>query len=185
MSGLTANTFKNMYNAINALIDFYKNISNDNVFKREVSCFATSEDGVISITSNNSSGAVEFDFFTIWEYFKKNRPKNICMIHSHPDEMDFMSSIDENMVHGWVLALGVEILFMITTNNGIVGYMCKKVNNKIEIYPIDNVTYSRELELLSSIVYGMSSSKELSKESIDNVTKNLVESGINPSWIIV
>ena len=104
-----------MYNAINALIDFSKNISNDDLFKREVSCFATSEDGVISITSNNSSGAVEFDFFTIWEYFKNNKPKNICMIHSHPDGMDFMSSMDENMVHGWVLALGVEILFMITT----------------------------------------------------------------------
>jgi len=167
-----------MYNFVNAIADF----CDDNLsFQREVSCFATKEDGIISITSNNSAGSVEFDFFTIWEYFKKNKPMDVCMIHTHPNGVDFMSQTDENMVHGWVLALGVPILFVIRTNKYRTEYLCTKRDNKVIISEI-SAKFSNKSYLLINSIYGMSKSDELSQDAIDNVTKNLKESGVKPSW---
>ena len=170
-----------MYNFVNAIADF----CDDNLsFQREVSCFATKEDGIISITSNNSAGSVEFDFFTIWEYFKKNKPKEVCMIHTHPNGVDFMSSTDRNMVHGWVLALGIPILFVIRTNKYRTEYLCAKEDNKVKISEISAI-FANQSYLLINSIYGMSKSKEISQEAIDNVTKNLIESEIKPSWKII
>jgi len=170
-----------MYNAVNAIVDF----CNDNLnFQREVSCFVTQEDGVISITSNNSAGAVEFDFFTIWEYFKKNKPKEVCMIHTHPNGIDCMSSTDRNMVHGWVLALGIPILFVIRTNKYRTEYLCEKKDGKVIINEI-NAKYSPQSYFLINTIYGMSKSNELSQEAIDNVTNNIIEAGIKPLWEII
>jgi proteasome lid subunit RPN8/RPN11 len=170
-----------MYNAVNAIVDF----CNDNLsFKREVSCFATPQDGIISITSNNSAGAVEFDFFTIWEYFKKYRPQEVCMIHSHPNGMDHMSSIDRNMVHGWVLALGVPILFIIRTNKHRTEYLCDKSDNKVKIEEV-TAEYSPSSYLLINTIYGMSKADNMPEDVIKNITNNIVEAEIKPLWQLI
>jgi hypothetical protein len=170
-----------MYNAVNAIIDFCDDTLS---FNREVSCFSTPEDGIISITTSNSSGAVEFDFFTIWEYFKKNRPKEVCMIHTHPDGIDHISSIDRNMVHGWVLALGVPILFVIRTNKYRTEYLCDKVDGKVMIEEV-TAKYSQKAYFLINTIYGMSKSEQLSQENIDKVTKDMIDAGVKPLWELI
>ena len=95
-------------------------------FKREVSCFLVPMHGVWSITSNDSAGAVEFDFFTIWQKLKEVDTPYVSMIHTHPPGHTHMSPTDWNMVYGWVQAIGKPILFLIVTEDTRTYYLCKR-----------------------------------------------------------
>ena len=95
--------------------------NNDKIpeFNREVSCFfVPMNSGVLSLTTDNTSGAVEFDFFSIWEQLKKIKPNYVCMIHSHPPSHPKMSGIDWTMVYGWCQAIGKPIMFVVVSNGG-------------------------------------------------------------------
>lgn len=98
---------------------------NTKPFKREVSCFLVPRQKVLSFTTDNVGGAVEFDFPCIWEQLKKMEYRHVCMIHSHPDGCYEMSDIDRNMVYGWVLALGVPIYFCILCDSNVTCYRCE------------------------------------------------------------
>ena len=153
-------------------------------FTREVSCFATIENKIISSTTNQSGGSVEFDFFTIWEFLKAQpkMPEQVFMVHSHPEGFNHMSSIDKNMIYGWCLALYIPIWFTIVTDKDVTTYRCafdkttKKFSNdlvKIEEYygntPID-------LDFMARIVYGMSKSNEISQDDINSIVASMNES---------
>lgn len=86
------------------------------VFKREVACLGFSGTDFVSITTNNTPGAVEFDFFRAWEYYKANKGqiKDVVMIHTHPPGFDSMSSTDVNMLDGWLKTFkGLDIFYCI------------------------------------------------------------------------
>ncbi len=119
-------------------------ISKGQPFLREVSCCTIPGHGVLSITSNNTPGGVNFDFFTIWSKLKEIKHNQVCMIHTHPPGHTHMSSIDYNMVFGWCQALGVPILYVIVTEKTIVAYFCtrSKDNKKVVDRKIVNVKYS-------------------------------------------
>ena len=155
-------------------------------FRREVSCFATSANGVISITTNDSAGMVEFDFFEIWERLKKNDPKATCayMLHSHPKGMNYMSSIDKNMVYGWRLALGIPIYFYVVTDEGVTKYLCDRKENgnpEIELLLFDKYDDFDILPciyLLSMVVYGLSVAPKVEQNELDNIQKELEKSSL-------
>lgn len=136
-------------------------------YKREVSCFVAPKHGILSITTNDSSGGVEFDFFSIWErrqIFEKD--DTVVMVHTHPPCFYRMSSIDKNMVHGWVKALGKKIAFIVVTedeNSETVAtlYMCENdPNNKGKILISEkNFIIDRDYDSLFITMYEFS--KEL------------------------
>ena len=141
-------------------------------YQREVSCFLVPDYGIMSITTNNQSRAVEFDFFSIWEKLKKidqNNYKFVWMLHSHPPAMDVMSSQDANMVYGWVQAIGKPILFSIITEHKVTNYLCKRdQDNKSKISrEIIEVNMNSDchsyLSLLKKVLYQLSTDP-------DNVT---------------
>ncbi len=151
-------------NIINAQLNYW-DVSLD--FKREVSCFATPEHGVISISTNNRSGRVNLDWDKIWG-FLSSQPKcdHAIIIHTHPFDCPEMSTIDDNMIRGWRLALGIPIKFLIVSQDAdkssswIAYYTCDKgVDKKIfvSLDQIDSVKQSYpDLEIVSHILYGMS-----------------------------
>ena len=148
-------------------------------YQREVSCFLVPDYGILSVTTNNESCAVEFDFFTIWEKIKKIGQENykfVWMLHSHPPGIDTMSSKDSNMVYGWVQAIGKPILFSIITENKVTNYMCKRdKNNKSKINRdiIDedlNSDCNSYFFLLKKILYQLSTDTD----EVINANLNLV-----------
>ena len=172
------------YNAIDAQLDYLD--SNRN-FQREVSCFALPETGIISATTNDSSGYVDFDWFTIKDYIwaLKERPKVAYMLHTHPMGMNRMSSIDRNMVQGWCMALWIPIWFLVITEEEITYYLCSMKDKKVDIDLLDLSVYntkevSVELEIMARTMYGISKSeKNLTKEEFDGIFAMLKEADLN------
>lgn len=178
------------YNAIDSQLDY---LDTSLSFEREVSCFALPEVGVISTTTNHSSGGVEFDWFTIkdkiWS-LKSNSLENgyvpniAYMIHTHPMGFNRMSSIDRNMVYGWCMALGMQIWFLVVTEEELATYICmlNKETKKVERDLVDlsnHADLSVDLRVLVSAMYGMSKSKSLSNEDLQNVFKEIENSTLN------
>lgn len=141
-------------------------------YKRETSCFIVPNHGIISITSNDSSGFVEFDFFSIWEKLKKIDHDLVYMIHSHPPGFDCMSGMDWNMVYGWCQAIGKPILFLIITENKTTIYLCKRdIENKSKINrEIVNLKENENLNVIISAIYYIS--------TIDRLENNFSFDGI-------
>ena len=153
-------------------------------FKREVSCFASPVNGVISITTDDSAGSVEFDFFEIWETLKGNNPRadQAYMIHSHPPGINRMSSTDENMVYGWRLALGIPIYYFVVTEDGIAKYICDRKENgnpgiKSEgFFAYGDLNISSALHVLATVVYGLSVAEKIEPNDLINIRKELATS---------
>lgn len=177
------------YNVIDALLN-YEDGSLD--FSREVSCFALPYLGIISSTSNNSAGSVEFDWFTIkdkiWEVKKRENGDSLInvayMLHTHPPLLNRMSSIDRNMVHGWCTALGIPIWFLVITQDEVVTYICalnqdtKKVERDLVDLSLHEDVCS-DLKLISKVMYGLSKSGEFNSEIFDRVMNSVKDSGLS------
>ena len=141
------------YNVIDAMLA-YADASLG--FSREVSCFATPTHGIISTTSNNSAGSVEFDFFAIkdkiWELKDKGEwPEVLYMLHTHPMGLNRMSGVGiDNMVQGWCMAFGIPIWFLVLTEDQIATYICSinKDTKKVERDLIDLSSNMRMLVLI-------------------------------------
>jgi len=99
-------------------------------FCREVSCFMTPKQGLITLTTDDSGGAVELDFFKIWQAIKDGEKNSHCfMIHTHPPGCEGMSGTDRNMVYGWCQALPMPIHYIIITQQMTHYWICQK--NKV------------------------------------------------------
>jgi len=170
-------------NVINVQLNFL-NKSLD--FKREVSCFVTPVNGVISITTDDSFGSVEFDFFDIWDTLKRNDPKaeQVYMLHSHPPGINSMSLIDENMVYGWRLALGVPIIYFVVTQRGIVKYICDRNGKERPVikfmyfHTYHGTLISPNLYLLATVVYGLSLGSKPNQKDLLDIQRVLLESNL-------
>lgn len=173
----------NGYNAIDALID-YEDASLH--FAREVSCFATIEHGIISSTTSNSSGSVEFDFFSIWETLKKSavRGRVAYMIHSHPPKFNRMSTIDYNMVYGWCMAIGIPIWFLVITPDEVTSYLCglnretKTVDNTL-VDISNHYNLITDLRIIANVIYGMSKADRIEQEDINKVVEYIENSKLD------
>ena len=177
------------YNSIDAQLD-YLDTSLD--FHREISCFAFPNVGIVSHTTNGSTGEVEFDWFSIKDRFfdlknKNQTPQAAYMLHTHPMGYNRMSSTDRNMVYGWCLALWIPIYFMVLTEEEAVTYICS-VNEKKKVER-DLLDVSRhddlcvELEVLVKTLYGLSKSKDedFTQTGFDKVMTDLKEA--NMDWM--
>ena len=168
-------------------------------FLREVSCFITPEHGLLSLTTNDSGGSVDFGWDKIWDTLRSSKVKSSCviMIHSHPMGMSTMSSIDFNMVQGWRLALGVPIYFNIVTqgcgwfgslmNGGLsLGRVssCKvdrDENKKIVVNSeiFNEVEYlNRSYRILYEIIYGLSKCPILIQNDILEIENYIKDSSM-------
>ena len=157
-------------------------------FLREVSCFMTQEHGVLSLTTNHYGGSVDFGWDKIWSKLKDEYGKynSVYMVHSHPDGVSQMSSIDVNMVQGWRKALGVPVYFNIVTliddvlfNKGmnVISFykVDKNVDNKIEISfngtrKMDDVYFHKKIY---RTVYGLSKCPDLTDENVMEIENEL------------
>jgi len=164
-------------------------------FEREVSCFINGDCGIISLTSDDNTGGVDFDWEKIWGSVKTSIPrqKNVTMIHTHPFNYCYASHIDENMVKGWRLALGVPVLFFIFSYNEIQGhlkgkcYECDK-NDNGKIFITEDPEYDVEhfdfkLGVLAKLMYGLSKVPVLTDEGIFNIEKELVDASEKGKFI--
>ena len=104
-------------------------------YQREVACCWVPCTDFISITTDNNPGAVTFDFFSIWEYFKKLEVKPLClvMLHSHPPGIHYMSSTDINMVDAWHKAFGIPIIYGIIVDGYTHIWDCEKTNKYLGV----------------------------------------------------
>jgi hypothetical protein len=148
------------------------------------------EQGIISATTNQSLGAVEFDWFVIKDAIWKLREKNIYpqsayMLHTHPMGFNLMSSIDKNMVYGWVAALWMPIFFSVITNDIVTTYLCYPTQNKkIEINLIGIKPYEKlliELHVIARTMYGISKAPHITDEEMQGIINQIKES--NLSWV--
>jgi proteasome lid subunit RPN8/RPN11 len=167
-------------------------------FLREVSCFITPEHGLLSLTTNDSGGSVDFGWDKIWDALRSSKVKSSCviMIHSHPNGISTMSSIDFNMVQGWRLALGVPIYFNIVTQGfgWFVGWnggwslgrvsSCKvdrDENKKIVVNSevFNEVEYlNRSYRILYEIIYGLSKCPIIIKDDILEIENYIKDSSM-------
>ena len=154
-------------------------------FNREVSCFIVPKSGIVSATTNNSSGSVKFDWFTIkeaiWELKEKNQcPEMVYMLHTHPKGFNRMSSIDKNMVYGWCMALAIPITFIVITEEEITTYFCKlnRETKRVEqeiVEPWNGCDDCPELQVIAALMYGISKIDDSFNECIlDDVVKSTV-----------
>lgn len=93
---------------------------------------------------------VNFDSAYCLSIRKKYKPKQLTMIHVHPDNCLWMSTSgevnDRNMVKGWSLAFGVPIVFIIiskvnlriakTKRYAFIKYVVELENNKPIIHEV-------------------------------------------------
>ena len=131
-------------------------------YRREVACFWTKETGILSMTTNNSAGVVEFNWFEVWCGIKPLYPRPECsvMMHSHPPGCDNMSGIDYNMVYGWVTALGMPIYYVIVLPTHYHGYICSKPSkDQMEIEDLGLIPHgeaSASHQLVCYVLQGLS-----------------------------
>jgi len=136
-------------------------------YNKETACFIEGDRNVIlSLTTLNCRGAVSFDWFDIWSKIKEleDYPDSFIMIHTHPPDIDRMSSIDRNMVQGWVQGLGREIWYSIICEGKFHLYHCyKDVDKKVKIDDLGFQDIAMEVEaggLIGMVMAGNSKSKE-------------------------
>jgi proteasome lid subunit RPN8/RPN11 len=159
----------------------------NDTYQREVSCFFVPKHGVLSVTSNNSAGAVEFDFFTIWQKLKEIEYDEVCMIHSHPPGANYMSQTDFNMVYGWVQAIGKPIYFPIVTENQVNNFLCQRSpenKNKVLRDTVDvlvNETFEGILEAVKFMSY---LDNDISEDQMDEVIKILNDDALEAEYEI-
>ena len=174
------------YNAIDSQLDY---LDTSLRFSREVSCFVLPEQGIISTTTNHSSGSVDFDWFTIhdkiWALKTENKaPECVYMLHTHPMGYNQMSSTDRNMVYGWVAALWIPIWFLIVTEEEVATYICAPtIEKKIERDLLDLSKHEDlcvELQALAHTMYGLSKAVNLSDEELNGVFNQVQEADL--SW---
>ena len=178
------------YDVIDAMLDY-----NDTSlgFSREVSCFAVPDCGIISATSNNSKSGVEFDWFTIkdkiWE-LKRNgeTPEVAYMLHTHPMGLNRMSTIDFNMVHGWCIALGIPIWFLVLTEEEIASYICSLDQETKEVKRdfVDLSMYEDaciDLKIVAEVMYGLSKSGTFDQEAFDRTFESIKASELSFEYI--
>ena len=183
------NTTNNVLTALMAYND------NSLSFTREISCFIVPNKGIISMSTNNNAGGVEFDFFSIWEQIKQmdKRPECVYMLHSHPPYLNKMSSTDENMVQGWATALGIPIYFVVITPSNLTAYRCEmEIFDKISFNKLFSNKFFIDIDLLderaclaypemcaiSKIIYGFSKLEQLKTDNFDKVAEYINESGV-------
>lgn len=164
-------------------------------FCREVACFLTPNQGLITLSTNNMSGGVELDFFKIWDVMRSGEKNPYCfIIHTHPPGCDGMSGTDKNMVYGWCQALGIPIYYTIITENVIRCWLCiRDKSNKSKIYRRFHfaLDYSEDLsrvvdeykavqpslvfwQLFAKMLYGMSKTQqEISEECELDFKRNI------------
>ena len=166
---------------INALLNYWDTSLH---FKREVSCLATPEHGVISMTSNDFAGSVDLDWDKVWGFIKSDgiKPTKVVMLHTHPKDMVDMSGIDFNMVQGWRMALGVPVKFLVVTQDYVTHYICNRDENKkmsvtFEDYVKNGDNYP-DLMIAARIMYGMSKAKSLTNADVDTVEHQLIHSDL-------
>lgn len=157
-------------------------------FQREVSCFITDSQGILSLTTNNSGGHVEFDFFSIWEAIKRleTRPNRVCMIHTHPEGFANMSGIDRNMLPGWRLAMGVPVHYLVVSNTEFSYYVCdRNAERKVHISNVsDDVQISVMADYLLNILYGISKTPyDYDAEKLNQIAAAINSSQLNPSCV--
>ena len=162
-------------------------------FSREVSCFAIPSHGIISATSNNSAGSVEFDWFTIkdkiWELKAKNEsPEVAYMLHTHPMGFNRMSGTDHNMVQGWCIALGIPIWFLVITEEEIATYICSinQDTKKVERDLVDLSSHEDaciDLSLMAEIMYGLSKFHGFTDEMLNRVFEEVKNSSLGFDYI--
>lgn len=135
-----------------------------NAFQREVAAFWTQETGVIGITTSNSAGHVEFDWFKIWPTIKAcvPRPKLAVMLHTHPPGVTAMSATDRNMVYGWCLALGIPVRFIVICEELCHDYLCHLQDGEFNILDLGTVN-----EMLLDTLYRYSYQAEVLPEHIE------------------
>ena len=121
------------------------------------------------IVTSDAYSFVEFNWQDVWSFLKKidERPKRITMIHSHPPNVDKMSSTDKNMVLGWRMALGIPIdYYIISDTNGrmkFTKYICDRKDKKIHIKLVEEnkiIEMSNYYYIMSVLIYGLSRSSE-------------------------
>jgi proteasome lid subunit RPN8/RPN11 len=131
-------------------------------FCREV-CGMTVSDRSISIRTDDSWGSVEFDFFSAMNKIIFEKYNNLTMVHTHPDGVNGMSSIDMNMATGWPLALGIPIRYVILTSELYLEYYLTREGNKtlmpkVHEYPISDIDSFCEGHFVTfcRMLYGLS-----------------------------
>ena len=181
---------KNTTNNVLTALMAYKD--NSLSFNREISCFIVPNKGIISMSTNNNAGGVEFDFFKIWEQIKAmdKKPEYVYMLHSHPPYLNKMSSIDENMVQGWATALGIPIYFVVVTPSNLTAYQCKLektlgIKHVTKHFYVDidleeerSCLAYNEMCIISKILYGFSKLEPLPTDNFDKIAEFINESGV-------
>lgn len=188
MSGKTPTRMQNV--STPEIIDALIHYENEAIrFQREIACFVSNKHGILSLTTDNSAGAVEFDFFGIWEAIKASgeRPSHVCMFHTHSENFCHMSSIDENMIHGWRTALGVPVYYFIVSGREWICYLCDKKDGRTFVSVItDEMHLSSDHIVLMDILYGFSKySHNISNEVLDKVRQTLNKSRMNSAGIFL
>lgn len=156
--------------------DLYDDLS----FQREVCMLWTPKHGTIDISTNDSPGAVDFDFEAAHREIIQNniRPNILYMIHSHPNFLRRMSSIDESMLHGWVLGFGLPIMFLIVVEDAIVYNLAFKDKETKKVIQLELFKVPRkhihipECQILIDVIYGLSKLNDCpSKSDLDLITR--------------
>lgn len=146
-------------------------------YNKETACFLEGDNNeILSISTSNNPASVAFDWEEIWPKIKalKSYPEEFIMIHTHPPGMEEMSSIDRNMVHGWVRALGRPIWFSIICERKFHLYYCRKVDGKIGIEDHGFLKISEGLpngDMIQMVMRGVSQSVE--DYSLDDIVLEL------------
>lgn len=169
----------NDYTVADALCDYF---DSENSYRREV-CMIYANKEVISMTSINNPGLVEFDWWAVFnklldgdelviDTFTYGYPS---MIHTHPPGHVNMSSVDRNMVHGWCMALGVPIRYFIMSDTSFHLYICSIEDKKLSVNDYGVVDYDKAGlvdQTFAYVMYGLSCRPEnLVPEDFDEIQR--------------
>lgn len=174
---------------IEDVLSDYANSSLSNT--REVACFIDPNFGVVDLSTDKSSGHVDFKFEKIWDHIRGMeydlfKLHEVWMIHSHPCGFNQFSGTDWNMLHGWSIGLAIPINFGIVTKDcfrsisaiynsekKIPEYTNSYYSPSIEgLYGIDNsITFLKRsyVEQIAKIVYGLSKTKNIDLVNFDKI----------------
>lgn len=156
-------------------------------YNKETACFLEGDNKrILSLSTSNNPVAVAFDWGEIWPKIKEleHYPDEFSMIHTHPPGMENMSSVDRNMVHGWVQGLGRPIWFAIICEEKYHLYYCQKIDGKVKIEDLGFVKIGngiRHGEMLQMVMRGISQGTEdYFLDGIVQEMNSIMNSGENP-----
>ncbi len=164
------------------------NHDEDKTFQREVCMLYSYKHGVIDVSTNNCAGSVGFNFEKAHESIiqKGLKPDILYMVHTHPHGFYRMSSIDKNMVHSWVIAFGIPIMFLIVCDDKIIYNLCFKDNNTKRIkqfelfYACQKNIHIPACKLLIDLMYGLSKiDRNLTDVEMEEVCKEMNDSAFD------